>query len=269
MKDLLEEAIQRKLCNKKKNVKYGGPDKDNLKSSLQTCNNKYRKQLNKVAFLSGLPRFDVKKNDTLGPGIYNISFLKCQRKKSGKFPAQTQILKINLNLPPSIYADGLKHHMIQTRVEKKITARGPYDTFTGPRDSSTLMGLTAEKKCYLLSDNWPLPLESYVSRSRHHRTYTNVFRQESPRKKIDRSVPSFSCVKMPNWLSKKTNKYPFNGSQRIGDSSKMSENALIPGPGHYNVDIYKRRAENGHTNVFKSITAQRLETVRRGYGIFD
>lgn len=68
MKDLLEEAMQRKLCNKKKNVKYGGPDKDNLKSSLQTCNNKYRKQLNKVAFLSGLPRFDVKKNDTLGPG---------------------------------------------------------------------------------------------------------------------------------------------------------------------------------------------------------
>ncbi|XP_060872094.1 uncharacterized protein LOC132946228 [Metopolophium dirhodum] len=257
MKDLLTTVIQLELCNKNKNVKY-----------VQTCKNKSRKKLKKVAFLSGLSRFDAKRNDTLGPGIYNITFPKCQTKKNGKFPARLQSLKINWNLPPSLYADGLKHHTIQTRVEKKITARGPYDTFTGPRDSSTLTGLTAEKKCYLLSDNWPLPLESYVSRS--HRTYTNVFKQKSPRKKIDHSVPSFSCANMPNWLSKKTNKYPFNDSRRVGDSLKMIEDSLKPGPGHYDIiNVNKRCATNGHTSVFKSTTAQRLQIIRPGYSIFD
>lgn len=60
-----------KLCNKNKNIKYGASGKDNLKSTLQTCKNKSRKELNKVAFLSGTPRFDAKKNDTLGPGRNN------------------------------------------------------------------------------------------------------------------------------------------------------------------------------------------------------
>ncbi|CAI6364016.1 unnamed protein product [Macrosiphum euphorbiae] len=256
MKDLLKAAIQMELCNKNKNVKY-----------VQTCKNKSRKKLNKVAFLSGLPRFDGKKNDTLGPGIYNLSFPKCQTKKNGKFPARPQNLKINWNLPPTLYADGLKHHTIQTRVEKKISTRGPYDTFTGPRDSSTLIGITAEKKCYLLSDNWPLPLESYASKS--HRTYTNVFKQETPRKKIDHSVPSFSCVNMPNWLSKKTNKYPFNDSKRVGKSLKMIEDSLKPGPGHYDINVQKRCSTDGPTSVFKSTTAQRLQTIRQGYSIFD
>lgn len=64
-------------------------------------------------------------------------------------------------------------------------------------------------------------------------------------------------------------RYPFNSSQRIGDSLKTIENSLNPGPGHYNVNSFKQRAENGHTNVFKSITAQRLPIIRQGYGIFD
>ncbi|XP_003240933.1 uncharacterized protein LOC100575869 [Acyrthosiphon pisum] len=256
MKDSLNAAIRRKLCNKNKNVKY-----------VHTCKNISTKNLKKVAFLSGLSRFGGKKNDTLGPGIYNISFPKFQTKKNGKFPGRPQDLKINSNLPPTLYADGLKHHTIQTRVEKKITARGPYDTFTGPRDSSTLMGLTAEKKCYFLSDNWPLPLETYASKS--HRTYTNVFKQESPRKKIDHSVPSFSCANMPNWLSKKTNKYPFNDSKRAGNSLKMIEDSLKPGPGHYNINVHKRCTTNGPTSVFKSTTVQRLQIVRQSYSIFD
>ncbi|KAL5236200.1 hypothetical protein ACI65C_003610 [Semiaphis heraclei] len=269
MKDLFKAAIQRKFCNKKKNLKYGCSDKDYLKSSLQTCNNKSIKQPSKVAFLSGLSRFDAKKNATLGPGIYNISFPECQTKNNGKFPAPRENLKISMSLPPTMYADGLNHHTIKTRVEKKITARGPYDTFTGPRDSNTLMGLAAEKKCYLLSDNWPLPLECYVSKSRYNRTYTNVFKQMPPKKKIDRSSPTFSCVNIPNWMSKKINKYPFNSSQRIGDSFEMIENSLKPGPGHYNTNVYKHCTDNGHTNVFKSTTAQRLQIVRQSYGIFD
>jgi len=64
MKDLLTTAIQLELCNKNKNVKY-----------VQTCKNKSRKKLKKVAFLSsGLSRFDAKKNDTLGPGRKNNSY---------------------------------------------------------------------------------------------------------------------------------------------------------------------------------------------------
>jgi len=64
-------------------------------------------------------------------------------------------------------------------------------------------------------------------------------------------------------------RYPFNSSQRIGDSLKTIENSLNPGPGHYDVNSFKRRAENGHTNVFKSTTAQRLQIIRKSYGIFD
>lgn len=71
MKELLNAMIQTKLCNKNKNIKYGASGKDNLKSTLQTCKNKSRKELNKVAFLSGMSRFDAKKNDTLGPGRNN------------------------------------------------------------------------------------------------------------------------------------------------------------------------------------------------------
>ncbi|XP_025200198.1 uncharacterized protein LOC112598076 [Melanaphis sacchari] len=270
MMDSLNVAIQKKSDNTKKNVKYGCSDKKNLKASLQTCNNKSKKELNKVAFLSGLSRFGVKKNDTLGPGIYNISFPKCQAKKNGKFPGRSYDLNINLNLPPNMYADGLKHHTIETRVKKKITARGPFDTFTGPRDSSTLVGHNTEKKCFLVSDNWPLPLKSNdVSKNRYHRTYTNIFKQNSPRRKIERKVPEFSCVKMFNWISKKTNKYPFNSSERIGGSLKRTEKSLYPGPEHYNINVFKRSAENGHTNVFKSTTAQRLQIIRQGYGIFD
>lgn len=33
-----------------------------------------------------------------------------------------------------MYADGLKHHTIETRVKKKLTARGLYDTFTGNKN---------------------------------------------------------------------------------------------------------------------------------------
>ncbi|KAE9529734.1 hypothetical protein AGLY_011830 [Aphis glycines] len=249
----------------KKNVKYGCSDKENLKPSLQTCNNKSKKKLNKVAFLSGLSRFDVKKNNTLGPGIYNITFPKCQTKNNGKFSGRSYDFNINLNLPPNMYADGLKHHTIETRVKKKLTARGPYDTFTGPRDSSTLVGHTAEKKCFLISDNWPLSLKSSVS---NNRTYTNIFKEHSPRRKIEHYVPEFR-INISNWLLKKTNKYPFNSSQRIGDSLKTIENSLNPGPGHYDVNSFKRRAENGHTNVFKSTTAQRLQIIRKSYGIFD
>lgn len=69
--DSLNAEIQKKSGSKKKNVKYGCSDKENLKLSLQTCNNKSKKKLNKVAFLSGLSRFDVKKNNMLGPGQNN------------------------------------------------------------------------------------------------------------------------------------------------------------------------------------------------------
>jgi len=71
---------------------------------------------------------------TLYTGIYNISFPKCQTKNNGKFPAPQENSKISMSLPPTMYADGLKHHTIKTRVEKKITARGPYDTFTGQKN---------------------------------------------------------------------------------------------------------------------------------------
>lgn len=69
--DSLNVAIQNKSGSKKKNVKYGCSDKENLKPSLLICSNKSKKKLNKVAFLSGLSRFDVKKNNTLGPGQNN------------------------------------------------------------------------------------------------------------------------------------------------------------------------------------------------------
>jgi len=42
--------------------------------------------------------------------------------------------KNKLILPPHYYADGLKQHMIETRVKKKIGTRGPYDTFTGHKN---------------------------------------------------------------------------------------------------------------------------------------
>lgn len=58
----------------------------------------------------------------------------CQTQKNGKFRGRLHGFKANFNLSPNTYADGLKHHTIQTRVEKKITARGPFDTFTGHKN---------------------------------------------------------------------------------------------------------------------------------------
>lgn len=42
-----------------------------------------------------------------------------------------------------MYADGLKHHTIKNRVEKKITARGPYDTFTGQKNKILVLTIRA------------------------------------------------------------------------------------------------------------------------------
>ena len=64
-------------------------------------------------------------------------------------------------------------------------------------------------------------------------------------------------------------RYPFNDSKRVGKSLKMIEDSLKPGPGHYDINVQKRCSTDGPTSVFKSTTAQRLQTIRQGYSIFD
>lgn len=56
---------------------------------------------------------------------------RCQTVKDIKIRSRPRDTRRYFNLPPDTYADGLKHHMIETFVGKKLTARGPYDTFTG------------------------------------------------------------------------------------------------------------------------------------------
>ncbi|XP_026822003.1 uncharacterized protein LOC113560367 [Rhopalosiphum maidis] len=194
--------------------------------------------------------------------INSIIFRTCHSKNIATCFRRTNVTRFHL--PPHFYANGLKQHMIETRVKKKIGTRGPYDTFTGPRDSGT------GKKCYFLSDNWPLPLECYKSHN-CNRTYTNVFKSVFiPIRKVKRYVPEFSCVEMPNWLPKKKNKYPFNSTQKIGSRPKFNEYLYYPGPNRYKTHLFKRSVVNGHTNVFKSTAAQRMEIARKGHGgVFD
>lgn len=77
----------------------------------------------------------------------------------------------------------------------------------GPRDSSTLYGHVIGKKCFLISDSWPLPLTANLSNVRgNQRTYTNLFKKNEPKKKLKLETPTFSCVNLRAWEPTKINK---------------------------------------------------------------
>lgn len=66
-------------------------------------------------------------------GVYNPK-LSTGRFQSGKhlvFRNRPRGIENKLDIPPNLYANGLKHHMIETWIKKKVSSRGPYDIFTG------------------------------------------------------------------------------------------------------------------------------------------
>lgn len=80
--------------------------------------------------------------------------------------------------------------------------------YIGPRDSSTLFGHLAKKKCYFISDNWPLALSANipsVGGDRH--SYNHLFKKEKTRKTMKKEeTQAFPCLNIREWKSTKTNK---------------------------------------------------------------
>lgn len=76
----------------------------------------------------------------------------------------------------------------------------------GPRDYRTLYGHLTEKKYFLISDSWPLPLSSNLSIDSKQRTYANIFKKNYPRKRSKLREMAFSCVDISNWKIMKKNK---------------------------------------------------------------
>lgn len=76
----------------------------------------------------------------------------------------------------------------------------------GPRDYRTLYGHLTEKKYFLISDNWPLPLSKNLLIASKQRTYKSLFKKNYPRKKTKLHDPAFSCVDISDWSIMKKNK---------------------------------------------------------------
>ncbi|XP_050536209.1 uncharacterized protein LOC126902681 [Daktulosphaira vitifoliae] len=226
----------------------------------------------KKAFLSSSSRFkNNSKNDKMGPGLYTYydsSLNKSCGLKRGLFSKLSRESEKNINdwkIPPNVY--DLRNHTIKHFVERKISARGPYDIFTGPRDDSTIIGHmndNLKRFSFVTSNYWPPAAPKLMDHYR--KTFVGKF-HELPAFKFSRKVifePSTHYYNLRRDLcSSKVNKYPFNNTEPRYKNSKE----IRPEPFDYHIQS-KLLKENGHTNVFKSKTPIGF-LVPKGYSIVD
>lgn len=174
-------------------------------------------------------------------------------------------------LPCNLYADAKVPGGVDDLIRKLVSKRGPYDLFTGPRDSTTIKGYFASPS-FKGVDSWPTALPSFVDEllySKIRLRRGKFFTSERFEELKDSGVPGPGHYYdgMPKEF--KHNKHPFNSS--VLHVRPCIRITLQPGPGRYENNgvkcSMKTDPNSKYTWQFKSKT-KRTEYRAKEYNAF-